>query len=285
MTLMVNIIGAGNLGQTIGHLLVKHRLVRVGAVCNTSRLNAQAAIKFIGEGEAYSSISELPPADVTFITTPDDLISNVCKTLSENKWIKLGSTVLHCSGNLTSEELNPVKDKGCYVASVHPMRSFAKPELSIAQYSGTYCAMEGDKEALAIVRSLFNAIGSITYLIDKRKKSSYHVAGVFASNYLVTLAQQAQICLKEAGVDREIGMQVITSLMKDTVTNLEKTLSPEASLTGPIKRGDTATIKKHIAALTDKEQRDLYSSLGKATLSLTTHPETKIKAIEDSLFN
>ena len=56
------------------------------------------------------------------------------------------------------------------------MRSFAKPELSVEQYKGTYCAIEGDSKALAVINSIFNAIGSITYEIDKTKKDSYHAA-------------------------------------------------------------------------------------------------------------
>ena len=119
--------------------------------------------------------------------------------------------------------------------------------------------------------------------IDKIKKSSYHAAGVFASNYLVTLAQQALSCLKEAGVENEIAMHVITNLMRGTVSNLEKTLSPEHSLTGPIKRGDISTIMKHIASLTDREQKHLYAALGKATLHLTDHNTLKKDKITNAL--
>lgn len=241
------------------------------------------AIKFIGQGNYCPTIGELQPADITFITTPDDLISIACEELSKNKFLKKGCVILHCSGSLTSDALTSVKEKGCYVASVHPMRSFAKPELSVEQYSGTYCAIEGDKEALLNARSLFNSIGSITYEIDKNKKSSYHAAGVFASNYLVTLAQQALSCMREAGVENEMAMHVITNIMRGTVSNLETTLSPEQSLTGPIKRGDISTIMKHIASLTDQEQKHLYSALGKATLHLTEHNTVKKEKITSAL--
>lgn len=283
MTLLVNIIGAGHLGKTIGHLLVKHHLVRIGAICNRSEISVTEAIKFIGQGKYCPSITELPPADITFITTPDDLISTTCEVLSKNPLIKIGSIVLHCSGSLTSDALISIKEKGCFIASAHPMRSFAKPELSVDQYTGTYCAVEGDKDALPKVHSLFNSIGSITYEIDKTKKSSYHAAGVFASNYLVTLAQQALLCMKEAGVENEMAMQVITNIMRGTVSNLEKTLSPAQSLTGPIKRGDITTIMKHIASLTDIEQRHLYSVLGKATVHLTDHKGLKKDKIASAL--
>jgi predicted short-subunit dehydrogenase-like oxidoreductase (DUF2520 family) len=280
MALLVNIIGAGHLGKTLGYLLVKHQLVTMGAICNRSKISTINAAKFIGQGKYCPTIDKLPPADITFITTPDELISVTCEELSKNKFLQHDSVILHCSGSLNSDALIAIKEKGCYVASIHPMSSFASPELSIVQYKGTYCAVEGDKEALSRVLPLFNSIGSITYEIDKSKKPLYHAAGVFASNYLITLAQQAFSCMREAGVENEMALRVITNIMQGTVSNLEKTLSLEQSLTGPIQRGDISTLMKHIDFLTDIEQKHLYSALGKATLHLTGHNKEKKEQIE-----
>ncbi|MDP1602912.1 MAG: DUF2520 domain-containing protein [Legionella sp.] len=283
MTLRVNIIGAGHLGKTIGHLLVKNQLVRIGAICNRSEKSTLEAIKFIGQGEYCPRIAELPLADLTLITTPDDFITLACEELSQNQFIEKGTIIVHCSGSLTSDALISTKERGCSVASVHPMRSFARPELSIEHYSGTYCAIEGDRDALSTVTSLFNAIGSITYKIDKEKKSLYHAAGVFASNYVVTLAKQALACLKDAGVENEVAMHVITTIMRGTVANLERTLSPEQSLTGPIQRGDISTILKHIDSLTTPARKNLYSILGKATIHLTDHNGEEKNKIDEAL--
>lgn len=283
MRFLVNMIGAGHLGKTIGHLLVKHQLVKIGAICNRSEISSINSINFIGEGKYYPTIAELPSADIHFITTSDDEISTACDELSKNSFVKKGSIVLHCSGSLTSASLIAMKEKGCYIASIHPMRSFAQPELSVSQYAGTYCAIEGDNEALPTLHFLFNAIGSIIYEIDKVKKSAYHAAGVFASNYLVTLATEALACMKEAGVSNERALQVITNIMQGTISNLANTLSPTHALTGPIKRGDISTIRKHIASLVDQEQKHLYVALGKATLHLTDHNTAKKNEIIKAL--
>lgn len=270
MSLLINMIGAGHLGQTIAHLLSNNDLIKIGAICNTSESSSSQAIAFIGDGVYCPSIAQLPPADITFITTPDDVISRVCDELSTSAQLKPQSIVLHCSGSLSSDILISVKKQGCYVASVHPMRSFAKPELSAAQYPGTYCAMEGDNEALLILQELFQSIGSTTYIINKTKKSLYHAAGVFASNYLVTLSQQALLCFNEAGLEKETAMRVITSLMQSSVSNLSQTLCPNTSLTGPIQRGDTSTLTGHLLSL-DNPMKELYSIMGKATIALTKH--------------
>ncbi|AHE66199.1 Rossmann-like and DUF2520 domain-containing protein [Legionella oakridgensis] len=281
--LLINIIGAGHLGKTIGRLLVKNKLVKVGAIFNTSIESSISAIEFIGEGKYCTSLDELPAANITFITTPDDAISSTCETLVTNRFIEKDSIVMHCSGSLTSDALTSIKKRGCYIASAHPMRSFAKPKLSVEQYSGTYCALEGDSEALSVIAPLFTSIGSITYRINRNKKSLYHAAGVFASNYLVTLSQQALACLKDADVEDAMAMQIITNIMRRTVFSLEQTLSPRQSLTGPIQRGDISTIKKHMDSFPDRTRKKLYSELGEATLPLTTHDQNKTEAIRIAL--
>lgn len=283
MTVLINFIGAGHLGKTLGHLLLKSKLVTIGGICTRSSLSTQSAIQFIGGGHYCSSISNLLAADITFITTNDDSIQDVCEELAHNPYLKSGSIILHCSGSLTSDILHSVSKRGCFVASIHPMRSFAEPELSIQHYQGTYCAMEGDGHAITVLDSLFKNIGSITYSIDKTKKSLYHAAGVFSSNYLITLAQQALDCLYESGVETEIAIPLICSLMKGSIKNLEKTLSPKQALTGPIQRGDVLTIKKHLEALPHEDRKNLYSSLGKATLILTAHQQEVKEAIELAL--
>lgn len=283
MSLIVNLIGAGRLGKTIGRLIVVSKTARIGGICNASLTSSQEAVEFIKDGSAYINIQELPAADVTFITTPDDLIKEVSINLTENPYLQKGSVVLHCSGSLPSSVLDSLRGKGCFIASAHPMRSFANPETSVEQYSGTYCAIEGDPEVLPLIHRMLASIGSVTYEIDSEKKSLYHAAGVFASNYLVTLAEQALSCLTCAGVEHDLAMRVISNIMQGTVSNLEKSQSPKASLTGPIKRGDTQTIDSHIASLDTEERRKLYAALGHSTLSLTDHNESTKARIQASL--
>lgn len=284
MDCIINIIGAGNLGKTLGYLLLKQQGLRIGGVCNRSQTSTLDAIRFMGGGNDYARIVELPEADITFITVPDDLIAEVCETLSKSPFLKKGSIVLHCSGALTSDTLIFVKNKGCYTASVHPMTSFAKPEFSIEQYAGTWCAIEGSEEAKPILNAFFKAIGSNTYDIGKNSKPLYHAAGVMASNYLLTLFKQALLCMKAAGVEQETALPAIMHIMRETLANLEKSQSPEHSLTGPLRRGDIHTIKKHMDAFSCEEQKNIYAALGKATLSLTDHEPGKKEALK-AIFN
>lgn len=280
MNLTVNLIGTGNVGKTLGHLLVAHGLATIRGVFNRKQASSLDAIQYMGGGEAYPDLLALPSADITFITTPDDAIAEVAHNLCHNPNIQAGSIVLHCSGALSSDVLLPLKQRGCHIASVHPMRSFALLKKELEHYSGTYCALEGDPLATAALASLFHAMHFITYSIHKEKKAIYHIAGVFASNYLLTLSQQALSCLKEAGVEKDLGLRVLLDLMKGTMAHLEKTECAKESLTGPIQRGDIATVEKHMTALEGSAQKVLYAELGQATLSLTSHDDTILGAFE-----
>jgi len=283
MPLLANIIGAGHLGKSIARLLLDKQRVFIGAICNTSEHSTRQALDFIGAGEYCPDIGALPAADLTLIATPDEHIHEACLALANNHDLKSGSVVLHCSGSLTSDLLSPAREAGCLVASIHPMRSFARPDISVREFAGTYCALEGDAGAKSIVRSLFDAIGAITYDIEKDKKSLYHAAGVFASNYLVTLSQQALSCLREAGVEQDMAMRIISNLMQGTVSNLASTLSPECSLTGPIQRGEAATLGKHMHALSGTERETLYANLGLATLALSPADDSKKEDMRNAL--
>jgi predicted short-subunit dehydrogenase-like oxidoreductase (DUF2520 family) len=283
MNITINIIGAGRVGKTLGYLFHKNQLGIIGIIYNRSIKNAIDSVNFIGAGRAVTAINRLPAADITFITTSDDAIINVCKVLVDNDCLKPNSIVVHCSGSLTSEILMGTKKQGCLIASIHPMRSFAEPSISIKQFNPTYCALEGDLQAITALKPLFQALGAITYLIDKSKKIIYHAAGIFASNYLLTLAEQALVGFKTAGISEDLAMSIVLNLMQGTLTNLVTTKNTSASLTGPIKRADIKTINQHMASLSVVNQATLYGLLGQATLLLTDHDAITKNGIKQAL--
>lgn len=281
--LSINLIGAGKLGKTIGKLFVLNNLGSIVGICNSTKKSAKQAADFIGKGVVFENVTHLPNALITFITVPDDKIKMICEQFSRSRNFYPGSILVHCSGLLTSDILNSAKSKGCSIVSIHPMCSFADPNLSIPQFPGTYCAIEGSIEAVPLIKNLFEKIGAQVIPVDKDKKSIYHTAGVIASNYLVTLAHHAVENLKVAGIQHEEAVDIITNLMSSTLTNISKTKSLQESLTGPIKRGDVETIKQHMSTLYDANGRELYSVLAKLTLEITDHTDDKKQLIKNAL--
>lgn len=266
MSISANFIGAGKVGKTLARLLHEHRLITVRGVCNKSYLSACQAVEFIGAGFAVENIAQLPSVDLTFLTVSDVAIESVCDRLARQQ-LKSGSVVLHCSGLLSSDVLSAVRAQGCFALSIHPLKSFAAPALSVRDFGGTYCAIEGDAAGIAVVKPLFEALGAVIIPIEGQQKALYHAAAVFASNYVVTLAQQALNCFERAGINTDVSLKLMTHMMQSSLTNLQS-LSPKSALTGPLRRGDVTTIQHHLQALENLPERVLYTAFGRATLNM-----------------
>jgi predicted short-subunit dehydrogenase-like oxidoreductase (DUF2520 family) len=263
------IIGAGKVGRTLARLWTDARSVIVQDVLNCSLASAQEACLFIGTGRAIASFNEIRPAAIYLIATPDDDIEQSCNALAATGLLNPSNIVFHCSGAKSAALLHAASTCGAAVASVHPIRSFASPEQVIKDFAGTYCGAEGEPRALTRLRDMFAAIGGNMVAIDSERKILYHAAAVFASNYLVTLLDLAQHAYVEAGVTPETALQLMEPLVRATVDNVFR-LGPKAALTGPIARGDMATVRLQQDAVDDWQTKygDLYRDFAKLTTEL-----------------
>ena len=114
-------------------------------------------------------------------------------------------------------------------------------------------------------------------------KPAYHAGAVITSNYVVVLAALAEQLAREAGVPPADAVRLYLPLMQGTVANLS--LGPAAALTGPIRRGDVATVRRHLAVL-DPGQRLVYRTLGLAAVPLAREAglaEAAAAAVEAAL--
>jgi predicted short-subunit dehydrogenase-like oxidoreductase (DUF2520 family) len=266
MKITLNIIGCGRLGKTLAFLWKRNKLVTIQAIYNSTIASANDAVAFIGEGTVCHSIAQFKPADIYLIATPDDQIATVCQQLVEQASPQVGSLVMHCSGYHSSECLNAVKSLQCFTASMHPLFGFSDPARDVDNFSGSYCSFEGDTEVLEQVSRLIKGIGGQLFLIEKQAKALYHVASVFASNYLVTLAAIAEDCYKKSGLASDLAKVLTHSLMQQSLHRIKGVDAAKNALTGPIQRGDLGTVKKHLETLQPfVDLQSIYKALGKAT--------------------
>ena len=263
----INIMGAGAVGRTLGALWSQSGVLQVGEVLNRSLDSGQQAVDFMGAGRAVSDASELQSADFYLLACPDDQIESCCQQLVNSGVLLLGAVVLHCSGAISSALLSSAAEQGALVASMHPVRSFAGAVLAVEQFSGTYCGLEGDAEAVRRLDHLMESIGGIGFSIDPMQKAVYHAASVMACNYLVVLQEVSLQALEHSGVERELGMKILRPLVEGTVTNVFELGTSEA-LTGPIARGDSGVVAAQLTALEAwrPEVADLYRGLGREAL-------------------
>jgi predicted short-subunit dehydrogenase-like oxidoreductase (DUF2520 family) len=265
----LNIIGCGKLGKTLGRLWNEAGTFSIQSIANRSLESGQRAVTFIGAGQAVEAYADMRPADIWLIATQDDQIAECARALAQTSIITPSDVVFHCSGALPAAVLNPVSGCGAVIASVHPIRSFADPAHATAVFAGTFCGIEGDPVALALLDDAFAAIGARTVPIDAEFKTLYHAAAVFASNYLVTLLDIAAQAYEKAGIPREVALQLMEPLARGTMDNVFQS-GPESALTGPIARGDIGTAVKQYRAVSAWDDRHgaLYKQLGKLTADL-----------------
>ena len=265
----LNVVGCGKVGKALARLWTRHGVFQVLSILNRTLQSGEAAAEFVGAGRAVRGFAELAKADLVMISAADEAIVDCCRGLCIAGALGRGTIVFHCSGSLASAVLEPARSQGAWIASVHPVKSFADPAMAAGSFPGTFCAVEGDPQACAVLRAAIHGCDGIPFAIEPRLKTIYHAATVFASNYLVALMEIGLRCLEKSGVARETALQILCPLAAGTVANVGE-LGPERALTGPIARGEASVVAKQCEALGpwDAMIQDLYKSLGRVALEL-----------------
>ena len=108
-------------------------------------------------------------------------------------------------------------------------------------------------------------------------KASYHASAVMASNLVVSLLAEACAVARDAGID-----QPEKPLVKLALGALEQVANLGAldALTGPVVRGDTATIAKHLQAL-PATAAPVYRSLSIRALAIARERNVDRQAAEE----
>lgn len=221
-----------------------------------------------------------PTADIVWITVPDDAISGVARLLASSQdWSR--RIVFHSSGALTSDELSPLRAKGASVASVHPMMTFVRG--AIPEMAGISFAVEGDPAAVRTARSIVEDLGGRSFVIEKQNKVLYHVFGSFASPMVIALMASLEEVARAAGIRRSEIKSVMEPLLAQTLRNYLQQDAASA-FSGPLVRGDVATVRKHLAELLQlPEARAVYIALARASLNFL--PVRNRRMLESELRN
>ena len=269
MTISITFIGAGRVAKTLGVLFQRNPALQILDILSRSTESAQRTATFIGAGSVAETFEQLRPASIFVLAVPDDQIAGCCAKLQQAGKLHRGVTVFHCSGALSSAELAAARATGAAVASVHPIRSFADPAAVADDFRGTWCGVEGDDAALAVLGPLFESFGARMVPVQRDAKTLYHAAAVFASNYVVTLMAVAQQAYIDAGIAPDVALALLAPLTRESVENVIR-LGPAAALTGPIARGDHATVARQQQAVLewDAGSGQLYAALANATRRL-----------------
>jgi predicted short-subunit dehydrogenase-like oxidoreductase (DUF2520 family) len=213
------------------------------------------SVTVIGSGRVGSAVSArlrergVPLSEsggLRLLCVPDGAIGEVARGIGPGPW------VAHVSGGTTLAALDPHERR----FSVHPLQTFTRargPE----QLDGAWAAVTGETdEARARAVWLARTLGLEPFPLDDEARPLYHAAAAIASNYLVTLHHTAAALFEQVGAPPE----ALVPLMRRVVDN-------GFELTGPIARGDWATVDRHVEALRKRapELEPMYRALAEAT--------------------
>lgn len=284
MTLSLNIIGPGRVGRTLGALLSRKGLCAVQDVLSAEFATAEAAVAFIGSGRAVRKLSDMQPAALWLLTPPDGAIASMASALAATGRVRAGDVVFHCSGAQAASILSPLADSGAQLASVHPLKSFAEPEKAVESFAGTWCTVEGDAAALALLRPLFEQLGARVAQIDPAGKTLYHAASVLVCNDLTALMESGLRAYERAGLDRATAQSMMAPLVRETLDNVFA-LGTVRALTGPVARGDAAVVSRQIEELQrrDPQIADVYLALNRIALELARTQGTATSELLDAV--
>lgn len=267
----ITFIGAGKVGTSLG-IYFKEAGLDVRGYFSKSSESAEKA-SLLTDSMAYTDLKCLiNESEIIWITTPDDAIESIARQISLLE-INGQITFVHASGLLTSDVLDCLKKKGHRVCSAHPLLSFSDLPKAVQALKRTCFFIEGDEDDLTEIKTIFEKTSNIHHTINKKDKPAYHAGAVVLSNYLVTLVHASNQLFQLAGINTsEIG-NATNNLLESVLENL-KNKTPKDALTGPIKRGDAETIKKHLEVLEQNlpELTELYKVMGKETMRMIDMP-------------
>ena len=262
----VGIVGAGTVGTALA-IRLSQKGYRVSAVASRTTESARRLARRVQTALVCSDAQGVANvSDLVFVTTPDGVIPTV---VSSVKWRK-GQSVLHCSGADSLDVLEPARKTGAQVGVFHPLQTFASVDQAIANLTGSTFALEADEPLLGRLRQMATDLGGHWVALKAGDKVLYHAAAVMACNYVVTLVKLAGDLWATFGIPQAEATRALLPLLKGTLNNIENVGLPNC-LTGPIARGDTGTIRKHLAALEQKAPHLLstYRELGLQTIPIS----------------
>jgi predicted short-subunit dehydrogenase-like oxidoreductase (DUF2520 family) len=265
----VAVVGGGRVGLTLARALI-----RSGPAVAVLGRHAEALPEPL---EPATPVWEpaIAAADLILIAVPDDAIGDVALKLARGGAVGAAHVVLHTSGIHDRTVLAALYSSHAALGSWHPLQTFARPLGEPESLAGSPVAIEGDERALATGREL----GALLHLrpiveVAADAKALYHAAAVFASNYLVVLADMATRLARHAA-GAPVPDTLFLPLMRRTLAHLAA--GPGAALTGPITRGDAGTVALHLAALQGTE-RAVYLDLAREALRLAIRSGLKADA-------
>ncbi len=243
-TPFIGIVGAGAVGSALGVALTRAGWP-ITAVASRDPVRRERFRELVGGARAFAEITPLlDEVELIVLAIPDDAIAPLARGIR----LYSGQALVHTSGALGAEVLEPAMAAGTQVGSFHPLVAFADLERAVADLHGATIAVEGDDQLVTLLAEMATAIGGSPVRLLPGTKAAYHAAAVLAAGGFVALLDAIAELGRVAGLDEAGSLAVYGPLIEQTLGNA-RALGIRAALTGPMTRGDVGTLEAHLAEL------------------------------------
>ncbi|HEU4672784.1 MAG TPA: DUF2520 domain-containing protein [Candidatus Limnocylindrales bacterium] len=240
----IGIVGAGPVGTALGAAFARAGWP-VSAVASRDPGRRERFRSFVPGARGFvEPAALLDEAQLIVLAVPDDAIASLAGRLR----LYSGQALVHTSGALGPEVLEPAMAAGTQAGTFHPLVAFADVERALEALPGSTIAIEADPELGSLLADLAEAIGAVPVRLAPGSKAAYHAGAVLAAGGVVALLDAIARLGAVAGLDETAALGVYGRLVEQTLANA-RALGIPAALTGPIARGDAGTLRLHLAAL------------------------------------
>ena len=245
MTASPGAAGRGRLGAMEHEPAAQERPEGRLAVVGAGRMGHALVIALAGAHGPFGRGFDGGGYDTVLLAVPDAAIPTAAAAVLP------GPLVGHCAGAIGLDVLAPHEAFG-----LHPLMTVTRAG---AAFRGSGAAVAGSTpRALALARHLATELGMHAVEIRDHDRPAYHAAASIASNFLVTLEDAAEQLLATTGADRRILVPLVRAAMENWAA-----LGGRTAITGPIARGDEATVARQRAAVAARTPHllDLFDAL------------------------
>jgi predicted short-subunit dehydrogenase-like oxidoreductase (DUF2520 family) len=204
-------------------------------------------------------------ASLVIVATPDRAIAGAARTVAPS--LEPDALVLHLAGSKGLDVFASLLEvrPDVRVGAMHPLQAFPSATMGIERLRGAWAAVAGDPQATELAR----ALGMRPFDLPD--------SAVVASNHLVALLGQVERLSTACGVPFEAFAPLVRSSVADAFG-----IGPARALTGPVARGDLATVEQHLATL-DPGERDAYRTLAREVARLTGRRDHALDRLLDDM--
>lgn len=214
----------------------------IGAVVGRSLGSAEPAAAEVA-ATPFGIDAEFPSGELMIIATRDDVIEQIAESIAGRIPPQPGAGAAHLSGLAPTSVLRSLRGAGYEVGALHPLQTLPTPQAGAAKLEGAWAGITGDTLRDRLV-ALAESIGMRPFDLADEEKALYHAAAAAAANFpLGSLALSFDL-FQEAGVPFAAARPLVEAIVANAFE-----LGPRAALTGPVARGDVATVSKQMDAV------------------------------------